>query len=428
MSILHKLSNIRLRYSLSFLIIILSCITFSTTKIVIESDSYIFILLVILRTSLLLSILLILLYGFYKLTGTKAGMRQNLLISLFTFLILFYSAELIFSFIPYCGNTTTAYTSRLWFHYYWNKNNDGFRDIDFQQMNQSNKKRIYFIGDSFTAGHGFKNTKNRTSDVTREKLKNKYNYNVYNMGRNGANTKDEIDILFSAPLQPDIVVLTHINNDVDYLYEKYNFRDNFFDDFKEIKILREGELFQRASEYSFLINYVYNTIHQTYLKYSIREYSVLKMIKMAKSIRNVTLTKGDILNRSHKFMSLVNNKDTAISNSSILMQDQLLQNPTAFNDHINTLCQLDSILKSKSCKLIILIYPDLGDDNIDFSTMNNKMCDKLNSKNITTINLYPLCKRLPQSRRIVNKMNFHASEELNKMVADSLMVHLIPLL
>ena len=377
--------------------------------------------------SLLLAGLIVLLFLFiYRLKKIKSQIKQNIILSVSMLFLLFFTVELIFSFYPYCTNASASYMSRLWFHYYWNKNEDGFRDIDFGQMNASGKKRIYFIGDSFTEGHGIKNPKDRTSDIIRERLKVKYDYNIFNMGRNGSNTIDEIKILFTAPILPDIVVLTHISNDVDYLDE---FNENFFDGFTEIKILRDGEAFQRISEHSFFINYIYHTIHQTYLKYSNQDYSDQKMIKMAKKLKNVTLTEEDIMKRSEKFMKLMNSEnDTANNGNSITMQDQILRIPAAFDHHINTLFSLDSTLKTKSCKLIILIYPNLGDENIDFNTLNSKMCAVLKSKNITAIDLYPLCKQLPQSKRIVNNMNFHASEQLNKIVADSLMVHLIPVL
>ena len=56
--------------------------------------------------------------------------------------------------------------SRQWFAKYWKPiNSFGYRDIEHDLKNLGGKKLLFVVGDSFVAGHGITNPRDRFSDV-----------------------------------------------------------------------------------------------------------------------------------------------------------------------------------------------------------------------------------------------------------------------
>ncbi len=80
---------------------------------------------------------------------------KNMLLSVFTIIIIFYLTEIYFSFNTKSHPIGYSLASLIWYDKYWNPvNSSGFRDKE-GAINH-NKKSIVFIGDSFTAGAGIK--------------------------------------------------------------------------------------------------------------------------------------------------------------------------------------------------------------------------------------------------------------------------------
>jgi hypothetical protein len=104
--------------------------------------------------------------------------------------------------------------SRQWFAKYWNPiNSFGYRDIEHDFNNLDGKKLLFVVGDSFVAGHGTKNTRDRFSDVLGTQLGN--DWEVFNIARNGWDTKDEFTAIRDFPIMPDAIVLSYFINDID---------------------------------------------------------------------------------------------------------------------------------------------------------------------------------------------------------------------
>jgi len=81
------------------------------------------------------------------------------------------------------------------------KNKLGFRETELNNnFFQDNYRRILFLGDSFTYGHGIKRGEDRFSDIIENQLnqnlpKNSLKSHIYNAGKNGTEPKDWVQYL-----------------------------------------------------------------------------------------------------------------------------------------------------------------------------------------------------------------------------------------
>ena len=99
--------------------------------------------------------------------GARVGWPQlvlgNLLVLLFFLCFVPLAGEIWFRFC--CDNTDSLeYTKvcKRWFKRHWRENTTGFRDnVDYFNAIEPGKRRVTFVGDSFTAGHGVKEVEDR---------------------------------------------------------------------------------------------------------------------------------------------------------------------------------------------------------------------------------------------------------------------------
>jgi lysophospholipase L1-like esterase len=105
--------------------------------------------------------------------------------------------------------------SQRWQERYWHENRDGIRDnIEYALAIAPGKRRITFLGDSFTAAHGVKNIEDRFVNIIRRQHPN---WEVHMLAKLGWDTDDEIDYLGASitnGYQLDEVVLVYCLNDV----------------------------------------------------------------------------------------------------------------------------------------------------------------------------------------------------------------------
>ncbi|MCE7044183.1 SGNH/GDSL hydrolase family protein [Dyadobacter sp. CY312] len=162
----------------------------------------------------LLFIIEILRIFYYGVVKSKAkGVIANVVTITVPLLVTIILLEIIFMYIPQSHEGVLSKASQIWWEKYWKPVNSlGYHDREIVQ--ESGKKNILFIGDSFAAGHGLKSVDERFSNIIANKLGTE-KYSVYNLGMSGADTRDEARRLEEFPVKPNVIVLEYFPNDIE---------------------------------------------------------------------------------------------------------------------------------------------------------------------------------------------------------------------
>lgn len=293
-------------------------------------------------------------------------------IKIFTFSLLmsvsiFYLFELYFTFNTKSHAIGYSYAGRLWMMRFWNPVNKlNFRDIEFQH--NTLKKSIYFIGDSFTAGHGIKNATDRYSDIIRNK---KTDFEVYNLGINGIGTQKELAILKSVAVDNATVIWQYCPNDIDELLPKYGYHFEFtpYNDISGfIKQIVKG---------SFFANYLY--------------------------------------------WSMPHNDAIAYQKSL----ESALKNKPLADEHLKDCEQIINYCSANSIRLFVVVFPYFfADDTNIFNQQAEMMTNFLKAKNIPVVDVDSLTKDMKTIDKVVNNFDPHANETVHRRISK----YLIPLL
>lgn len=278
----------------------------------------------------------------------------------------FYAVELFFSFKAKSHAIGYSYAGKIWNIRYWKPiNANGFRDIIFQH--NFNNKTIFFIGDSFTEGHGIENIEDRYSDIIRNALPN---YNVYNLGINGIGTKKETTILTLAEIKPNIAFWQYFFNDIDELLQKYGY--NFsFTPYNDI-----NTFIQKIVKGSFFFNYIY-------------------------------------WSSPHKdAQSYLDGLENGCKNKDLM------------KEHLQDCDAMINYCADNNIKLVFIGFPlFVVDDNNIFNKHNKFMLDYFASKSIATVDVNAITKNLTTKQKVVNNFDMHASKLVNKKVAEYILKH-----
>lgn len=141
-------------------------------------------------------------------------------------------------------------TSQRWFDRHYQRNSWQLRDdVEYTFAKPLGRRRVTFVGDSFTAGHGVRDVGERFANRIR---KARPDWDVQVLARNGLDTGAEIDALLAAfadGYQSDDLVLVYCPNDLgDLLVEWRRVVDALYADFANA-----GPLVQ----HSYAVNYLY---------------------------------------------------------------------------------------------------------------------------------------------------------------------------
>jgi hypothetical protein len=172
--------------------------------------------------------LLRLFYRSGRARGNRDSWRRliagNLLVFLFLLSLLFVAGETYYRFICDASDAVNfTKVSARWFQRYWVRNAIGFRDnIEYSREIEPGRRRVSFVGDSFTAGHGIKSVEDRFANRIRAAHPE---WEVHALAILGADTDGEIELLAKSlkdGYQLDEVVLVYCLNDVADLLPEWN--------------------------------------------------------------------------------------------------------------------------------------------------------------------------------------------------------------
>jgi lysophospholipase L1-like esterase len=174
----------------------------------------------------LLLALLIALYKTRTSVATKARtffITWNLTALMFLVSTFFFLGETYFRlFVDTTDSFGLNKITQRWGNRYYQFNNLGARDnLDYELNLAPGKRRITFVGDSFTAGHGITDVEHRFANLIRQ---HNPEWEVHVMAANGMETVDELDLIQKLSkvdqYQFDLVVLVYNLNDIAYLLPK----------------------------------------------------------------------------------------------------------------------------------------------------------------------------------------------------------------
>lgn len=266
-------------------------------------------------------------------------------------------------------------TSRRWLNRHYRNNNLEFRDDkDYYLKKANGKRRIVFIGDSYTAGHGVKDIKDRFSNRVEDRLARKVGsgyYEIYTIAIGGWDTIDEIDYLSGLVengFETDIVVLCFNMNDIGFASINGNIN---------LQKIRAQAPTNWLLQNSFFLNFLY---------------ARLKLFSMPE-------VKGyfDWLDSSYA------DAETWLHEKKML------------EDFIE-LC------RNNNYKLKVAIFPLIGDLTRDFKMKDahKKVSDFFKSRGVPCIDLADKLKEFPEKRVVVNRFDAHPNEFAHSVIADEI--------
>lgn len=147
----------------------------------------------------------------------------NVRIVLFLLALFLVGGEVYYRFFH---DSSDAYmlskVSRRWLHRHYQINRSEVRDsVEYAWGIQPGRRRITFIGDSFTVGHGVPDVEDRFANRIRRQ---RPDWEIHVLAQNGWETGDELDLL-ETQLRPqyefDQVVLVYVLNDLSDLATEY---------------------------------------------------------------------------------------------------------------------------------------------------------------------------------------------------------------
>lgn len=165
---------------------------------------------------------LIFLYGkknHFQTAKTLFFVIWNIVLSAVLALLVFFVSETYYRFFV---DTTDSFSlnkiTQRWGKRHYKFNNLKARDnIDYQYGISPGRRRITFVGDSFTAGHGIVDVDDRFANLIRA---SNPDWEVHVMAANGLETIDELQLIPKLDREMyefDVLVLVYVLNDISYL-------------------------------------------------------------------------------------------------------------------------------------------------------------------------------------------------------------------
>ena len=319
-------------------------------------------------------LLLFLLFRWTRASGKRLGWQRVTLFNVFSLFLLvllcFAGGELYYRFV-YDTTDSIAYTkvSQQWGERYIVENSAGFRDnVQYALTITPGKRRISFLGDSFTAGHGVKSVEDRFPNLLRAKHPEWEIHVLAKLGWDTGRELSELEKYQKDGYQFDCVVLVYCLNDVADLFPEWTRA------MEKIQAgTRRGGWLRRHSFFLDILYHRYIAAHNPYVK---NYYDFVKQ-----GYRGATWE----------------------------LQKQRL----------NSLRQL---VESNGGRLMVVIFPFMQSvaQNYEYRFAHDELNDFWTQLNVPHLDLLPVFAGLPAERITVNAYDPHPNELANAMAAKAI--------
>ena len=259
--------------------------------------------------------------------------------------------------------------TKRWGERYYKLNNLKARDnIDYPLKPSVGKHRYSFVGDSFTAGHGIKNVRDRFSNILREKL----DAEVHIIAANGLETVDEYQLITKLnqvdQYEFDVIVLVYCLNDI----------APFIPETNEIygKIYEYDNQLSWFEKQSYFLNY-----------WSFRVWAM----------------NNEHIQNYGAFVS------AAYKDQTWLKQVELIKS-------------LVGMIRSKGWELRVVTFPFLHQFNqhYQFYDAHEKLGDLWTTLQVPNLDLLPVFIHHKAENLVVNKFDAHPNERANQIAANAI--------
>ena len=283
--------------------------------------------------------------------------------------LMFAGGETYYRFV-YDKTDSLSFTkvSQQWMKRYYIENSAGFRDnIQYSKVIEPGKRRISFVGDSFTAGHGVRSVEDRFANRIRAAHPE---WEIHVLAKLGADTGDEIKLiqwLHDEGYQFDYVVLVYCLNDVEDLIPEW------YQGLKQLgSKIGEGGWIRR---HSFFLDMIY-------LRYRFLRDPMVK--RYFNSVREAYQGPWEL-------------------------QKQRL---TAIRDFV------------QACggRLMVVVFPYVHavGPNYEYQFMHDKLNRFWSDENVPCLDLLPIFSNLPPETITVNRYDAHPNEYANALAAEQI--------
>ncbi len=331
------------------------------------------------RTVLLIISILLLIYSFLHFFRLDISNKiKNVLLLIYSTILIFLMFEVVFMYQPISQGTGYAYCNKLWFNKYWQRNEIGYRDEPYNAASDTLKNKIVMLGDSYVAGHGTNNVKDRMSNLLEKKLGK--TYRVFNLGKNGSTTIDEFDRLKNFPYKYDKLILVHVPNDLEYL-----------DNNDETNQIEETEEINNSN--GFIDFFIKESFFINFLSYTI----------IGDAVRGI----AGILSGT------INTQINEIPNYPYSDSAKLRK-------HFSNLLMIDKELKEHQIKLLIVSFPFPGNEESKADYYYQQFINQLKLSKLNYLDAMPICNQLKRRQQVVSALDGHPSVKVQQMVTDSI--------
>jgi lysophospholipase L1-like esterase len=298
----------------------------------------------------------------------------NALVLLFLLSLVLLAGEVYFRFV---FDTTDAVNvsrvSRRWFARYWNtngnKNHFGCRDnVEYDQFIPDGKRRVSFLGDSFTSGQGIKNIQDRFVNRVRA---HRADWDVHMIADLGWDTDVELGFLkrlVADKYQIDNVVLVFCLNDVSDLMP------NWMDSVRgaEAEIRNAGWLIQN----SYFVNFLYTRWKIMRNSYAREYYSFI----------------GDGYRGA------------------------------VWEQEMKQLRELRDVVQANGGKLTVVTFPFVNaiGPNYPYAAIHKQLDEFWTAENVPHLDLLPLYQKETASKLTVNRFDAHPNEYAHQLATDAI--------
>lgn len=261
-----------------------------------------------------------------------------------------------------------TYSSRKWFERHWTTINSlGFRDREATPP-APGQKTLMILGDSFAAGHGVNDPADRFGDILARDLAPRWR--VYTASKLGWDTVDELAALKAYPVQPDVVILGYVLNDIYHaaLVHKYDV---------PFTIRNPTGIMGFFVKNSPLVNYVY--------------WRLARMGNMAGGTRS--------------FWSALQGA---------------YEDPAVWQEHRSELEALARYCKARNIKVVVAVFP-LLQDVAGSAPLSAKVTQACRDLGMEAVDLSPAFRDWKVSDMVVNANDGHPNEQVHKKVAEILL-------